>query len=278
MPLYSKKDLTELDAIICLGQSNEEGGGTGTPSAQYLGNQNNVYTFYKPDASSTDNGAITQYYFGVSNSYRGVTLGIAGPDISVGYSYNQSTGKPLLIIKYALGGSILVDDGVSTVAAGKWQIGADPTRSNNLVHFNIALNNFIIPCILKCQAKGIKLNIKAGFWCQGEADSTVLYCADNYQSTFIQLWDGIISTLTPYGILSPNFKPVITRIHNNFTPGTRPYLDTVRTALVNVANHYNSYWIDTDAYPVATDLTHWTAIGQQQHGIDRNTILQTYFI
>lgn len=277
-PLF-ELGLQELDAGIFFGQSNEEGGDPASvPDSTYLGFQDKVYTFYKPDdITTTNNGRIQQYRFGVNSDYRTSNLSSAGPDISIGYSYVQSTGKPFLIIKYALGGSILVDDGTTTRAAGIWQVGANATRANNLVHSIIAMESFVIPCILQCKARGIKLNIKAGFWCQGEADSTNLICATNYQAKLIELWDYFIATLEPYGVLANNFKPVITRIHNNFNPGTRPYLNEVRTALVNVADHYNSYWLDSDSYPVAADRTHWTAQGQQLHGIDRNGILQSYF-
>lgn len=267
--------ITELDAVLCFGQSNEEGSSNnGTASAIYLGTQKNTYIFYKPnDITTTNNGRIQAYKFGLNNNYRPTSS--YGPDISLGYAYNQSTGKPLLIIKYALGGSGLFVDGVFR-AAGNWQVGADPILSNNLVHHDIALNSFVIPCINICKARNIKLNIKAGFWMQGEADANSFTASLVYESLLIQFWDSIISTLTPYGVLSPNFKPVISRIHDKFSP-PRPYQNEIRTALVNVANHYNSYWINTDSYNVESDFTHFTIASQEQHGIDRNTILQTYF-
>jgi hypothetical protein len=275
MGLVNKRPILELDCVICLGQSNEEGGGDTSIDTAYQNSQPNTYIFYKPDNTSTNNGKLQKYHWGVNSNYR--TQFYASPDCSIGIKYHELTGKPLLIIKYALGGSAMVDDGVTTTAAGIWQIDANSTRAGGLLHYNIALNNFIIPCINFCKANNIKLNILATNWCQGETDSTTLLRATNYESELIRLFDALQTALIPYDVLSPNYKPLITRIHNNFTPGTRPYLSTVRTALENVATHYGGQWINTDAYSLVADLTHWDKTGQQTHGIDRAQNLYDYY-
>lgn len=275
--LVGKKPIITLDAVITCGQSNEEGAGvTTTGGGIYDNSQPYTYIFYKPDNTSTNNGKLQKYNFNSgNNNYR--TPVYVGPDISVGVKYHELTGKPLLIIKYALGGSALVDDGVTTTAAGIWQIDADATRANNLLHYSIALNNFIIPCINYCKANGITLNIIAFNWCQGETDSTSLLRSSAYESEFKRMFDALKTALTPYNVLSPNFRPLITRIHNNFTPGTRPFLTEIRTALVNLANYYGGQWINSDSYSLIGDLIHWDSAGQIQHGIDRATKLATYY-
>lgn len=251
-----------LKAIIMAGQSNCEGGVLNSPSSTYLGHQN-AWIFYKPDTAKTDNGAIQTYIFGKNNAWRAVSLTYTGAEVAVGYNYNLLTGEYLLIIKYSLGGSFLVDDLVSTRAAGIWSVTADATRANGYQHYRILVDNYVIPCILYCEKSNTSLEIISIVWIQGEADTTVLYCADNYQTKLIELFDAIKARLEPYGVISPVFKPLIVRIHNNFTPGTRPYLSTVRTALENVAAHYNSAWINTDALTVHADNTHWPASSQE---------------
>lgn len=269
-------DIKDLDCIICLGQSNEEGGDSATnPSSLYLNSQPYTNIFYKPDLTSTLNGSIQKYQYSINNNSRSNKY--PGPDVSVGIQYNTLTGKPLLIIKHAYGGSALVDDGSYVWSTGLWQIDANATRANNLLHYDIALNNFIIPCLNQAVQRGIRLNILATCWCQGESDSGTVYGSSNYQAELIRLFDALETALTPYGVLSPNYKPLITRLHNNYTVGTRPYMSVIRTAQENVAAYYSAQWIDTDAYPVAADNTHWTATGQTTHGIDRATKLATYY-
>jgi hypothetical protein len=276
MPLRGKKERITLDAIICMGQSNEAGGGSSSVGVAYRNSQPNTYIYFKPDDTSSNNGTLQQYQWGVNSMYNSNFL--ASNDCSVGIEFNRLTGKPLLIIKYAVSGSALVDDGSTTTAVGLWQIDANNSRANNRLLYNMALNNFIIPCINYCTRNEITLNIIASCWTQGEADSNTLIRANNYQTELIRLFDALKTALLPYGVLSENYKPLITRIHNNFTVGTRPYLSTVRTALENVANYYGGQWINSDSYAVVADNTHWSDLGQEQHGIDRANKLVDYYL
>lgn len=262
-PLYTFQRKT-LKTVIMAGQSNMEGGSNlAAPSATYQGYQR-AWIYFKTDSSRTDNGIITQYNQAVNSSYRGQNAYV-GPDVSVGYAYEAATGERILMIKYALGGSNLVDDGTSIQANGIWQIDADPTRASGILHYKILMNNFVIPCIKRCKAAGVDLDVVSFFWCQGEADANSPYRSSHYEAELIRLIDAVEDSLTAYNVKSSYFKPVITRIHNRFSPA-RPYANDVRTAQVNVANYYNSYWINSDAYPLIADSTHWTATGQQTHG------------
>jgi len=276
MSLRGKKQRITLDAIICMGQSNESGSDPSSVGVAYRNSQPNTYIYFKPDDTSSNNGTLQQYQWGVNSTYDASFL--ASVDASVGIEFNRLTGKPLLIIKYAVSGSALVDDGTTTTAVGLWQIDANASRANNRLLYSRALNNFIIPCINYCTRNEITLNIIASCWTQGEADSTTLIRAVNYESELIRLFDALKAALLPYGVLSENYKPLITRIHNNFTVGTRPYLSTVRTALENVANYYGGQWINSDSYAVIADNTHWSYLGQAQHGIDRANKLVDYYL
>lgn len=275
-PTYFIKLKDTLNAIIMLGQSNMEGGVNTALNATYLGYQN-TNSWYKTDSTFSNAGTITSFNYSVTSNWRTSAATYVGPDCSVGYSYYNSTGKKLMIIKYALGGSALVDDGVTTTTAGLWQVGADYTRANGILHYKKLVNNFLIPLFKHCESRGIKLNILATFWCQGESDAgTTQYRADNYETTLITFFDSLNLRMQPYNVMSPFYKPVITRIHNRFFP-VRVYSSQIRTALVNVANHYNSYWIDGDRFALYSDSVHWTPAGQVNHGLKMDTILQQHF-
>lgn len=264
----------KLKTVILAGQSNESGSAIGTQTATYAGYHNN-YIFYKPDATSTNNGAFQCFKFGSNNACVAGDLSKGCPATTLSYQFYQDTKEPLLIIKYAYGGSCLVDDG-SVYTNGLWQIDANATNANNLVHYNILMNNFVIPAIQLAQSKHIELDFVSMFWCQGEgdSDSPTAYRSQHYEAELIRLFDSVKTTLQAQGVMNAGFKPIISRIHNNFNPA-RAYSGAVRTALVNVANHYGSSWIDTDAYPLIADNTHFTMQGQETHGLDRNTALKT---
>ena len=201
MPLIGKKERLVLDAIICMGQSNEQGDGTSDVSAIYKNSQPNTYIYYKTDETSTDNGVLQKYNWGLNSRYSTANFR-ASPDCSVGIEFNRLTGKPLLIIKYAVSGSALVDDGTTTTAVGLWQIDANITRANNRRLYSMALNNFIIPCINYCTRNEITLNIIASCWTQGEADSNTYLRAINYETELIRLFDALKTALLPYNVLS----------------------------------------------------------------------------
>lgn len=271
-----KKVNNKIKVFLFMGQSNEDGGSSSpTHSLQYR-NYDNSFIFFKPNNTATDNGEIQSYKHGVNNtSFGAFYLQQVCSQTTFGKHLYEQTGETILMIKYAKGGSALVDSGES-YANGNWEINAN--LANGTKHYPIALNNFFIPAINKLKAMQMDFEIVATFWCQGESDSTTEFRANLYQDKLIELFDRLKYDLNTFGVLAENYKPIITRIHNNFTPGTRPYMDTVRTALENVANHYSSYWIDSDAYSLAADLTHYNYLGQEQHGIDRANIIINNFL
>lgn len=266
----------EVDACILCGQSNMAGGDTaaGSPDSTYTSVQPNTWIFYKPnDYSSSLNGSIQQLLYNFNNSWRTTDLPSNGPEVSIGYTYYMATGRPLLIIKYAYGGSALVDPGVSYVN-GIWQWDADPSHTSGLPHYNIMMNNFVIPALYKAKANGIIVNLKAFVWCQGETDAGNAIMAAGYESALTSLFNKFNTDISPYGIKSPNFNFIISRTHNNFSPA-RPYQNNIRTAQQNVATAFGCPIINTDGYGLNADFIHFTRAAQaSNHGIDiANSIL-----
>lgn len=260
-----------IDCIVMCGQSNEGDtiSTTGEPESIYL-EQPNTYIFHKPnDAGSTNNGQIQTLHYGKNQVWRTATIDGNGPELSFGYEHYQQTGNPVLIIKYAYGGSPLVDIG-SSVANGLWQWDANPANVNGLPHYSNMVNNFVIPALTKAKANGFNVSLKAFHWCQGETDAVLEARALLYEEKLIELIDKFVVDVTPYGVLSPNFIPIITRIHNSLSLEDRPYTGLIRTAQENVAAHYGVTVIDGDAWPLESDDTHWTRAGvnsgQQLHG------------
>jgi len=258
-PMYTNKTDT-LNVVLMCGQSNMEGGTNLVYSSTYSGYQK-AFIWYKLD--STVLGVPTTYNKSVNSSYRGINSYV-GPDVSFGYVYNQLTNKKILMIKYALGGSAMVDDGTTTTA-GIWQVDADYTRSNGLAHWRKLKYEWMLPIISYFKSKGIVLQFVSFLWCQGEADAASSYRAANYQTKLIQLIDSVQWNLNYRNVLSPKFKPIITRIHNRFYPA-RTYDDDIRTSQVNVANYFNGYWINSDTFSLYSDSTHWTPVGQISQG------------
>lgn len=262
--MYYRVEKNKMYAVICAGQSNEAGGSTtGTNASQYLGSQRS-YIFF--------NNNIQSYNFGVNNGESSLTSHC--PQTSLGYRFTELTKMPLLMIKWAYAGSCLVDDGTSYVN-GLWQIDGNSANYNSLFHYNKLVNNYLLPCIQYCESKNIELEILGFSWCQGEGDSVTQYRAENYKTHFTNLYNAIKNICVTNGVASPNFCPIITRIHNNFNAGTRPYLDLMRTNLSELATELDGYWINSDSYSLASDNIHWNASGQTQHGIDRAEILAT---
>ena len=109
------------------------------------------------------------------------------------------------------------------------------------------MNNFIIPCINLAKQNNIELDILAIHWMQGEGDAQSITRALEYEAKAIQMFDAIKTTLLPYNVLNVNYKPIITRIHNNFSPALIRQ-NEIRTAHANLATYYNSYMIDSDAF------------------------------
>lgn len=253
-----------IPTIIMAGQSNMEGDTSASPDAD-IQNNNRALIFVKPnDASSTDNGWISRLQWGTNNNWRTATRPDASPELSFAKAFTDANAGEVCIIKYAYGGSALVDDGASYVH-GLWQVDANPANVNGLPHYSNMVNNFVIPCVNKARAGGVDLDLVAFSWCQGETDATSLARSSGYQAALIALINQLRTDLSSYRATSRVIQPIITRIHDNFSP-PRTYQNEIRTALQNVAANFGQTVIDSDGYALEADNIHWTAAGQRSHG------------
>ena len=199
-------------------------------------------------------------------------MGNTGSELSVCYNYNLLTGDSLLIIKYGYSGSGLVDNGVGICSYGLWQIDANATRANNLLHYKISLDYFILPCLALLRARNINPVVIGMGWTQGEYDRGDSIRTINYEYQLNRLVTAYRDTLTYFGVCSPTFKPLIGRTQYSGTTLS----SKVRTAQVNVANTWSAPWIDTDGYSVLVDNIHYTVASQIQYGIDKAAIIQNW--
>jgi hypothetical protein len=258
-----------LPAGVFEGQSNMEGDNTSDGTVATTA-EVRAFTFYKPnDTTATDNGRIESIVFGRNNNWRTSQLTSAGPEMGFSKSWSAAHSIPCVILKFSLGGTSLVDDGTVT-SVGNWQIDTNPANGPPL--YKIGRNNFIIPAITKLQARGIYLNIAAVVWMQGEADANdgTGYKAARYENELKRLIDKTITDLSRYDAIQ-GIKPIITRIHNNFSPA-RPYQNEIRTAQQNVAAYYNMSYINSDSYELRSDFIHFTKTSQGTHGADIYTL------
>lgn len=269
-----------IPVIVMAGQSNMEGpnDASAVPSPYNL-LLPNAKVFYKKSTDGPE-GEIASLQYGVNNNWRESELKTCGPELSIGYQLPLEIGGKIGIIKYSLGGSRLVDDSVTECKAGLWDVNGDPSRAGAYgLHFKKLVNNFVKPAIQKYIDAGYTPKIAAFVWCQGESDATIQYCAKNYEVKLTQLLNEFKNQLRTLDPGVDTMQVVISRIHNNFTPGKRPYLIEVRTALENVGNKYtNAHWINTDAYPLMPDSTHWTKAGQIMHGLDITNTLKEVIV
>jgi len=256
---------TPLPIVIFAGQSNSEGDNVETSiPTEYAGSTANVLIFKKSTNTSTADGVVQILNPGTNNNFRTPMTGY-GPETSTGKDLYAATGKQIGLIKYALGGSKLVDNGVES-AGGTWEKSFE-TTTNSPENYKILKDYFVIPGMAGFVAAGYAPYIAAICWCQGEADTATYEQASVYETKITQFFNDLKADLQGNFPEIMNARFVITRIHNHFTAGTRPYLNEIRTALQNVGDNYpNAVWLDGDSWPVKADFTHWTKPGQTLHG------------
>lgn len=135
------------------------------------------------------------------------------------------------------------------------------------------LDSFIVAAISDAVATGVKLNLKAFIWMQGEEDATNSTYASNYGTnlaTFMSYFDSYWSAKCVANGF-PNVtkcKKVIGRINGASDP-VEVYRADVRAAQASFCSNSsnNAVMIDTDSYPLK-DTVHYSATGQISFGID----------
>jgi hypothetical protein len=259
-----------LDVIVMAGQSNMVGNNSWIAMPiEYTSPMPFVLTFFKGNTSAVDDGVIQPLQYGVNNNWAANDRTSCGSEISLGSELSIVNARRIGVVKYAYNGSMLVDDGSLIYDAGLWDVNANAARcGTGGKHFDIFVNRFVLPAIAKYKALGYTPRISGFCWTQGEADASRSFQSSHYQERMIQMIDSFKSVVNPYASTA-NMQVVISRLHNKFRVGERPYLNTVRTAQVNIANHYgvNGHWIDTDTYGVASDSTHFIKQAEIDMGI-----------
>jgi hypothetical protein len=205
-----------------------------------------AYIFWKPTNTSANNGSVQTLDLGKNNNFRWQTACV-GPELGIGWNVTKA-GKRIGIVKYAYGGSQLVDHGVHY--NGFWEV----NQVNSIPQYKILVNYFVKPALDSFRAKGFKPYIAAFVWCQGEADSNDSTAAWLYQKKLTELFDRFKKDLRPKDPLVDKMKIIVAR--------TRlwkfKYAPVVRRAQVYVAVSMRGVWLNTDSWPLAADGLHYT--------------------
>ncbi|TDH18327.1 hypothetical protein EXU57_23505 [Segetibacter sp. 3557_3] len=184
-----------------------------------------------------------------------------GPEASLMKSLESRQSRKRFVYKQGVGGTTLAVDwrpqspGQQPYEAGiRWQ----------------QLSSWLPTAVAQADAQGVKLDLKAIIWMQGEDDAKTAADASAYQNNLVNfftnidaMWRGLISR---HGLPSTVYKKVIGRI---YAPTGYPYRDMVRAAQANYCanSSNNAILINTDSYPLQ-DWVHYNATGQIQFGTD----------
>lgn len=187
-----------------------------------------------------------------------------GPEASLFKSLKDYNPKNRYVFKYARGGTTLAD---------RWL----PNYSPDWVY----MSEFLAAAVNDAVGRGIKLNLKAFIWMQGEDDAVTSANASAYGSNlasffsaFNSKWSLICST-NGFPSVS-NCKKVIGRI-NGASDTVEVYRSDVRAAQASYCSNpsNNAYLIDTDSYPLK-DTVHYSATGQISFGTDIFNVVKDF--
>lgn len=267
VPLWSS--LTEVDTIVNEGQSNMAGRGDRGASdanipAEYDGALTNVNIWHGTTTANIGS-AFETLNINNNNHMLGDDAQAAtyiGPDVTLGKEYEDRTGRPLYIIKYATGGTNLA----YSATLGYWHPTAYITRAHNSqsrLYGQLGQNFWAAMRVM--QAAGIKPNIKALIKFQGEQDATTQADAEAWSAN-CQLFYQHLEEELGFGISK---KKLICRIHIN---GSETFETTLRAQqALAVSALTNATLIDTDS--LATRVGDGVHIGVQGQ-LDLGNILQ----
>jgi Carbohydrate esterase, sialic acid-specific acetylesterase len=145
-----------------------------------------------------------------------------------------------------------------------------PSTGPDWVYFDTL---YVQPAVLNAVSNGVKLNLKAFIWMQGEDDATDATNSSNYLTNLTSFFNYFNSYWSAICVSNgfpnvTNCKKVIGRI-NGINDAAEVYRTTVRTAQANYCaiGGNNAVLIDTDSYPFK-DYVHYSATGQISFGID----------
>jgi len=266
--LYNKTRYgTGTPVIIIWGQSNAENGQTSgaTPSSIYTAVQDaRIWWMGSGVYTSPQLGTFPNLQWGVNNKWRAITG--CGPELGLAYhlknDYNISN---LVILKYTLGGSCMVDNGVDTIAAGIWQLNPNSTRASGYLHCANMLFNFIQPAIAKLIANGEHPYIVGIHGSQGEGDTDNEYRGENWYAKATEMMQYWIDMLVEYNVGVQKAIITHTVLHDH---SYNDWLATVQQAQQDYCDHFNGVLIkNVNSWSYNADNVHYTWQAQcDKHG------------
>ena len=240
-----------LNFYIISGQSNcgrsQVNEMTGPEAALYPGLISNAFIY---------NGPYEQLNVGGNTALaNNVSADEFGPEASLFKSFADADNVDRYIFKYGVGNSGL---------QSHWVPGQT---------LNTNLKTFLDNAIASAVTAGIKFNLKAFIWMQGENDATDATWANNYEDNLVNFFDDFTSWWQTRLISNgwgtfEDFVTIIGRI-NGISDPLETERATVRAKQAAFCGNgiNNAILIDTDSYPLR-DTVHYSATGQIQFGID----------
>lgn len=246
----SKTTCKSLPLIFLFGQSNQLGGDPDTSATPDFckGKINNAFVFY--------HGQIQTLEYGVNNS-DSAPARYFGAETGIGYYLCTVAGKRVGIIKFAIGGSRLVD--TKYISTGNWQIDADSTDGRRL--YKEAIERFAYPGFDTFKVHGYNPYVLGFCWMQGENDAGDSVAAPRYKKELNRLLNKFKYDMRSRDSGVNNMNVIIVRISSHLF--NKPYLSQVRAAQVKVGTDYpDAHWVDSDTWPKIHDSTHYTRLSQ----------------
>ena len=265
--------------LLIAGQSNAVGFGTSGNGGPGASDVPNYLTGIMPNAfywrnQQTGNGSP---YYGWSNYQCGINSEPStsntgapskwGPEAQFAYEWTRDNpGQTIWMCKSAVAGSQLEDTSV-IVVSGAPAIGWCATSTGQDFSNTTSV---VAAALTGMSGSGITSFNSAILWMQGESDGQDSFCASGYYNNLKQF----ITSGRTYWNLGSNVFYSIGRI----TEPSWPYAAGVRMGeSVNAVNLPYIGMVNTDSYPLAPDVKHYTASGQVLLGDAMYQTYKTYY-
>lgn len=256
---------THADCALLWGQSNADGRAliTDLPASDQARKlQRNV--FIQPASSGANGYASPELLVMGENQQATSPATQFGPEMGAAWAREDadtSRLRALVLGKTAVGSSYLAPSsvGAPVTPSASWH----PGEINTSGLLWLALSNWW-DLEQRLLQQGIGPRLRALWWMQGEQDAVLAGAASGYQANLQALWDAT-KLYTSYASAS-GIRVVVARIRDQ--GAGMIYAADVRSAqsAFVAGNSSEAVLIDTDTYPLGTDLTHYAAAGQKSLG------------
>ncbi|MBQ2686930.1 MAG: InlB B-repeat-containing protein [Clostridia bacterium] len=284
---------TSIDIYLIAGQSNASGYSLGNASSLLSGDKRYVYgnsnILYAGNGQSTNWNNLTtgsfnsnRYEWGVARFGQGHSPNHLSAEVgmisALSEYYNTETGRVAGIIKYAHGGtSLLNNEGGENICAGNWM---SPSYAESLKKNYTGLCGGLYRNLLaevtarvaELRAMGFtEINLKGMFWMQGEADLTALTA---YEKSFTYFVSDIRRDLGKImGEDLSDFAFIVGEVSETFASASSGQVNTnknfIKLQRKLAENIDGVYTIESSKYDinklvggssvaVGTDIYHWS--------------------